>query len=784
MKMLQGRSNGRAKKRKQRSRAHWGERFLRSKDRHLQATEFELRIKKASQNGVNFPVCPQFQAIRPRLVSKKTGMQQPLEETVQILVTATQMYMRGNVRDAIEELSRGLLLAVSKGDDAGLAMILVQKAGWLREIGRMDDGKECLERAQDVMNRPGREIDPLMLVRFHQEKAIIAKRTGNIKLAVQVLEQAVVEARRNVPTALSDVLANLASALQEEGKIEEAQSLLLEAVELDEKNGDARGLSSDLNMLGMLYSNSGDLATAQLYFSRAACQARAAGVVKEYVDALYNHATTMIDDGQLADARVALNTLRDFSRERGDLAGEASAVSSLGTIASLEGDLEKALELHLQAHRMHQEAGDAIHNVYDLIHMADVEQLRHSSEAQVHARRAVEEVTRLGLLEILWAALYVEARSYLTEIKASGNPVESLGILLEKVLPAYHKAADAAELLRRGIGRPEERQQFFWNKEQIYEQAMFYCGSVRRPRTAFEFSERARARAFLDTMGATRIGRRTTDDPLTLRRQRLTERILSLDSTERDKAGALLDELRMVRAEIIAKTPRLASMTEVGLPNLEVIARAIPKEGTVVEYYVGSTMGLTVFVLTSAGLRRMVTIDIKKSELEGLVEQFRAECQDEVEGVPSGRLLLQILFSEILRDIQNVERITIVPHGCLNYLPFSALWSSADSDGHGRKYLCERFWLSIAPSAAFLPLVQSLSRPKFEKGSGMVLGNPTKDLPCAEREARIVAGCLGVDALLGEEVTKMASYKRRVHLEFCTSRHTVNSAPSIHCSPD
>jgi CHAT domain-containing protein len=686
---------------------------------------------------------------------------QALEKTVKILVAATQMYMGGNVRDAIEELSRGQLLAVSTSDDAGLAMILVQKAGWLREIGRMEGGKECLERAQDVMNRLGREMDPLILVLFLQEKAIIAKRTGNIKLAVQLLEQALAEARKDVPTALSDVLANLASALNEEGKIEEAQTLLLEAVELDEKNGDARGLSSDLNMLGLLYLNSGDQATAQLYLSRAAREASAAGMIKEHTDALYNYANTLIDAGRLADARAALNTLRDLYKQRGDLAGEASAVSSLGTIASQEGDPVKALELHQEAHRMHQEAGDEIHSVYDLMHMASVEQSQGSPEAQVHTCQAVEEATRLGLLEILWAAFYVEAHSYLTEFKSGRNTEESMEILREKALPAYQKAADAAELLRGRIGRPEERQQFFWNKEEVYEEAMFFSALLRRPKTAFEFSERARARAFLETMSATRIARATADEPLIQRRQELTETILNLASTERNKADALLDELRMVRAEIIAKTPRLASMTEVGLPNLGAIARAIPKEGAVVEYYVGSSTGLTVFVLTSAGLRRMVTIGIKKSELEGLVEQFRAECQYEVEGVPSGRLLLQILFSEILRNIQNVQRITIVPHGCLNYVPFPALWLSADSDGRDRQYLCERFCLSIAPSAAFLPLVQVLPRPKFEKGSAMVLGNPTKDLPYAEREARVVAGCLGVDALLGEKATKAAVLKAK-----------------------
>jgi CHAT domain-containing protein len=69
-------------------------------------------------------------------------------------------------------------------------------------------------------------------------------------------------------------------------------------------------------------------------------------------------------------------------------------------------------------------------------------------------------------------------------------------------------------------------------------------------------------------------------------------------------------------------------------------------------------------------------------------------------------------------------------------------------------YLCQHYSHSVLPSASYLPICLDLPRPALEPGSALVLGNPTGDLPGAEREAALVAERFGVRPLLREAATR------------------------------
>jgi CHAT domain-containing protein len=103
-----------------------------------------------------------------------------------------------------------------------------------------------------------------------------------------------------------------------------------------------------------------------------------------------------------------------------------------------------------------------------------------------------------------------------------------------------------------------------------------------------------------------------------------------------------------------------------------------------------------------------------------------------------------------------MERLIIVPHRELHYIPFGATWFTSSDAGQEKVYLSQRFALSNVPSAAFLPICLRLPRPEFRNGSGRVLGNPTGDLAGAEDEAKLVAKQLGVVPLLRDEATRAA----------------------------
>ena len=87
---------------------------------------------------------------------------------------------------------------------------------------------------------------------------------------------------------MSDILANRAAVYMDQGRLEEAQTALTEAIGYDAKTQDPRTLSSNLNMLGQIYVATADYKTARIYLTRAKDIATEAGLAKETADAIGN----------------------------------------------------------------------------------------------------------------------------------------------------------------------------------------------------------------------------------------------------------------------------------------------------------------------------------------------------------------------------------------------------------------------------------------------------------------------------------------------------------------
>jgi CHAT domain-containing protein len=355
------------------------------------------------------------------------------------------------------------------------------------------------------------------------------------------------------------------------------------------------------------------------------------------------------------------------------------------------------------------------------------------------------------------------AKAQAAVMRSQSNP-DPAGI--EGIIGSYVKAADSIELLRSGIGRPEERQQLLVDKEGVYYEGMILGGILRRPDFAWSFAERSRGRSFLDSLGEARLGREIAKHPLAVRRTELTSKLLELHDASGPELQALIDELRMVRTMITAQEPAVAAVTETELPRIEDVAALIPPDSAIVEFFVGPGNYLTVFVVKQKGIAAMNTLDLGKFDLPGTVEQFRAEVQYGVAGEPTGEILFHILFKPVWDAIQSVGRLFIVPHRSLHYVPFAAVWFKNTGEGPEHLYLCQRFEMSIVPSASYFVRTLGSQRLLADPAVSVVIGNPTHDLPASEVEARGIADLLGVSPFLGDDAVR----KRVLGL---TNRHAV-----------
>jgi CHAT domain-containing protein len=97
------------------------------------------------------------------------------------------------------------------------------------------------------------------------------------------------------------------------------------------------------------------------------------------------------------------------------------------------------------------------------------------------------------------------------------------------------------------------------------------------------------------------------------------------------------------------------------------------------------------------------------------------------------------------------ERVIVVPHGALHYLPFAALHD-------GRGWLVERHELCVAPSAGLWLASAGLPARRPRRALAVAVGGDT--LPQVRAEARAVAAALGAGAVLLEDTAATATAVR------------------------
>ena len=667
------------------------------------------------------------------------------------LAAATQSYKSGDVETAIQMIEY-LETLTRPSNHPGLAYALIQRAGWLRELGRSDEAKVSLSEAEEVCTKLPPAVAPIAGLKM--EQGIVARQAGELGKAEAFLNEAqeLVQGSPLEIVMMSDILANISSVYSDQGRVEDAQTVLLKALEYDEKTGDQRACASNLNMLGLLYSTEGDLKTARIYLNKSRETALDAGLVKELADATHNLALLLDQEGNTVEARENFTKALEAaerSRRRPDI---ASAKTSLGILAARDGKFQEAQELLTSAYSTHSELGLPTFAINDLINLAQNSlSLNDPATASEHVQQALALIEKHGLSERLWAVHLVSARVQMATLKQTQ---EVTAEAIESVLSSYSKSSEAIELLRAGIGRPEEREQLLLDKEAVYQEGMLIAGLMRRGSLAWSFAERARGRAFLDSIGESRISKQAQKHPLARRRAELTEKLLGLGDGSGPEAQSLLEEIRLTRSMIAANAPNVAAVTENELPSIQEVASLIPPDTAITEFFFGPGARLTVFVINQKGFAAMHTTDLGTADLPGMIEQFRAEVQYEVPGEPTGMLLFSLLFQPVWDVLNQVGRVFIVPHRELHYVPFSALWFNNAGECPKRLYLCQCFQTTVLPSASYFALMMRSQRTRAEVSAALVFGNPTADLPRSELEATAVAELFGKLPLLGKFATR------------------------------
>jgi CHAT domain-containing protein/Tfp pilus assembly protein PilF len=668
---------------------------------------------------------------------------------------ATAAHAGGDTGLALQLLEQAIEAAPA--DESGRRLFAVmQKAGWLRESGAHAEALALLDAVSHELQRLPVDGHETEWAAVRMEQGLHARDGGDFAAAERLLIEGEAFAEKSPARELQlpEMYANRASVYLEQGRFSDAQDLLLKALDVDQKLGNSRSESNDLNMLGLVYRGLGDDETARAYLTKAFEVAIESGLMHEAIEAMSNLGALMDDAGDHAGAAEIFRNIEKMSAEGADSASLACSVANQGVAAAAAGQSDEALRLFTRSHKLHLDAGNQLHAVQDQLNLSSLERrLGHPDRALPYAEQALAAAREYGLTQILWAAEYTVA-SCRRDLATSSTDEAAAMKQLEEALDGFRRAADVLELLRGSVDRPEERESLLSGKEVVYDDAIVLSLAMGRPRDAFQLSERARMRSFLDTLGRGRLERLEGGDPMADERRRLVDRLLD-PSVSPDEKPRLMDELRRVRAQVIAQRPAVAAVTEAELPSEADIGGAIPTDAHVLEFFqVGDS--IIQFLIGPDGLKDCRVIKFEEP-VQHVVQRFRDEIDRSDPELPTGNMLFAALIRPMMSHLERCAKLIVVPHGSLHYVPLSALWFVPSGvDAPPRQYLRNRFSLTTAPSASYLPYLARTTADAPQLGPAIVLGNPTGDLEGAEIEAARVAAKLDVDPLVGPKATRSA----------------------------
>ena len=356
-----------------------------------------------------------------------------------------------------------------------------------------------------------------------------------------------------------------------------------------------------------------------------------------------------------------------------------------------------------------------------------------------------------------------------------GGVYRGMGRLAEAE-DAFRQAVAGFEDLRSLLQSEELRESFFEGKIGIYENLILCLLERGKGPEAFDISERARARAFLDLLGNRVTLSRGRSQSLVAEERELRERISALKALPED-SPALRRELELAREAYQAFLQRVrrldreqASLMTVEPLTLPQVQALLPEGSVLLEYFV-TGQGRTILWTVERDRIAVVSLPLGRGRVTQSVQAFRSLIASR-ERQPDMQRMARALFDQLVRpglQGRTPKELLIVPHDALHYLPFQALMPAPG------RYLLQEVPLHYYSSASLM----QFTRAKGQTGAPTLfaLGNPdfqdpTLSLRYAEREARGIAALFPETALVtGKAATKAASreeIRRHSVLHFAT----------------
>ncbi|MFP4059454.1 MAG: CHAT domain-containing protein [Bacteroidales bacterium] len=627
---------------------------------------------------------------------------------------------------------------------------------------------------------------------------------------------------------LAGIHLNLASAKLVLGKYSEANSHCLQAANIYRSTGNKEKLAESLYIMGTISIDRGDLREGISYLEESAGFSRELNLsfAKQYMVLGDGYANLGKPQDALKFKKLALEqalksnikpqimamyislgdiyqtigneqaALENYSlamqvRDGMEVAGaqdaalyqrEGNFASALSYYAENESDIGngnvhlKMAGIHLNEGKLH-DAGSNYSQAYQYFYKLGIAEGMAKSLIGLGRIKAGKGDFKACLDRLYRAQLFAftpETKWNLSLYK--GIAFEGLG-KTDSAITAYKKAIDIIEEVSNTISIDEIKSGYIEDRMEPYDRLVRILSEEGKTGASFHYSERARARAFLDMIAKKKIaGKPGAPGEIVKEEQELRERLQKLNATlyrdafatgddsTRGTREIIMEELQLVQdkyAEVVKEiklyAPGYANLVKPEPVYISKVQENMETGKAMVIYWIGENH-------SGAWLLDRETVKYYKLSSDGeSIKSLVALCRYHIgvfnqdSAMAYLKELSRAILSPLEEDMDKYKELAIIPHGPLHFIPFQAMVAS---DG---QYMVKKHVINILPSASVYLATRDEALTGSPKLLGMALGNQYlgsfSGLPATLKEVKSISGAFDGSKVLIEEKSTETFFK-------------------------
>ena len=487
-------------------------------------------------------------------------------------------------------------------------------------------------------------------------------------------------------------LTNISDVYIQVGNYEEALEYLKKVLKIDQALKEHAYIAMDLNNIGVIHRNKAldsdnkeDLYNALDYFKQGLEFARRIKIEKTEIQTLNNIGTIYVDLRNYPEALKHFELALQKAEGSQDIEETANILVNIGIVHSQQKNYDSSF---------------------------------------TYFQRAIDTASSIKAEKILWEAYFEIAKAHMNKNDYQAS------------LENYKKSIAAIENIRSKIQLEELKATYLGSNKRIdvYRDIIDLLYKLYQSEhqelykiQAFNYLERAKARAFLDRLELSQVnisqginvGLLRQENRLMMEISKLNSELLKpgLSSEQEmninDQLKLYEERLEALKREIRISSPAYANLKYPKIISLEQAQKKLLDNKTAFfEYCIGEKISYA-FVITRKKMKIFPVPSAKKIQTR-VREYLQAITDKENHDFHLGYELFQTLILPGLE--KKIEKLVFIPDGILHYLPFETL----KRQRNGRKWLIEDYKIAYAPSISSL-------REIIERGRSTHL-KPKKDI--------------------------------------------------------